>query len=74
MNALRKYFLHFILVFIIMVTITQGKKPAPGRPSPMDTIYSAKELGCLIGESSTTFRIFAPRATEVRLVLFAAVQ
>ncbi len=72
MNALRKYSLHFILVFITMATITHGKKPGSGHPSPMDTLFSTKELGCIIGESSTTFRIFAPRATEVRLVLFAA--
>ena len=32
--------------------------------------FSAKELGCVVGDNETIFRLFAPRATEVQLVLF----
>jgi pullulanase/glycogen debranching enzyme len=39
-------------------------------PSGLDTLLSRKSLGCLIEENRTTFRLFAPRAISVRLVLF----
>jgi len=72
MNALRNYFPYIILLFTIMVTsLTQGKQSVSGSSSPMDTLFPTKELGCFVKGDSTTFRIFAPRATEVRLVLFA---
>ena len=35
-----------------------------------DSFYSEKELGCSAGKLHTTFRLFAPRATGVTLVLF----
>ena len=35
-----------------------------------ETIYSQKELGCIVDSTQTTFRLFAPRATSVTLVLF----
>ncbi|HUL43882.1 MAG TPA: alpha-amylase family glycosyl hydrolase [Bacteroidota bacterium] len=37
----------------------------------LDSIVSDKELGCILGTKSTTFRLFAPRATGVRLVIFS---
>jgi pullulanase/glycogen debranching enzyme len=38
--------------------------------TPHDTPVSAKELGCILGRSETTFRLYAPRATCVTLVLY----
>jgi pullulanase/glycogen debranching enzyme len=35
-----------------------------------DGLSSSKPLGCLPGENSTTFRLFAPRATSVAIVFF----
>ena len=35
-----------------------------------DSLYSNKEIGCIIKNNKTTFRLFAPRATLVRLVIF----
>jgi pullulanase/glycogen debranching enzyme len=37
----------------------------------LDGYVSRKPLGCCFEEGRTVFRVFAPRATEVRLVLFA---
>ncbi|MCS6989583.1 MAG: alpha-amylase family glycosyl hydrolase [Chloroherpetonaceae bacterium] len=36
----------------------------------LDSLYSDKPLGCLVENGKTTFRVFAPRATEVKLALF----
>ena len=36
----------------------------------MDSLVSRKELGCIIRDNQTTFRLFAPRASAVTLVLF----
>lgn len=36
----------------------------------LDSLYSEKQLGCVVEKGKTTFRVFAPRATEVKLVLF----
>lgn len=36
-----------------------------------DPAVSAKELGCIVGKTATTFRLFAPRATHVALILYA---
>jgi pullulanase/glycogen debranching enzyme len=46
--------------------------PAASRQAPdaLDTAFSTKQLGCVLGERETTFRVFAPRATAVTLVLF----
>ncbi len=41
--------------------------------SSADTLtayFSKKELGCIVKKSGTTFRLFAPRATQVTLVLY----
>jgi pullulanase/glycogen debranching enzyme len=34
------------------------------------SLYSKKELGCTVKKDGTTFRLFAPRASQVWLVLF----
>lgn len=36
----------------------------------LDSFYSDKPMGCTVEDGRTTFRLFAPRATEVRLVLY----
>ncbi len=40
------------------------------RLASLDSLYSNKPLGCIVENGKTTFRVFAPRATEVKLVLF----
>jgi len=40
----------------------------------LDTFYSHKELGCSWDQESTTFRLFAPRASRVSLWLFASME
>jgi pullulanase len=37
--------------------------------SSLNNFSSSKPLGCLLGEKATTFRVFAPRATTVSIVL-----
>ncbi len=36
----------------------------------LESFYSDKSLGCLLESGQTVFRLFVPRASEVRLVLF----
>ncbi len=36
----------------------------------LDSFYSDKEMGCIVADGKTTFRLFAPRATQVNLVLY----
>jgi pullulanase/glycogen debranching enzyme len=40
------------------------------RLASLDSLYSNKPLGCIVENGKTTFRVFAPRATEIKLVLF----
>jgi len=51
-------------------TTDQSFSDVKGRGKILDSIYSDKELGCTVKKEGTTFRLFAPRATEVMLVLF----
>ncbi len=41
-----------------------------GTPQFPDHLRSAKDLGCIVGADATTFRVFAPRATSVGVLLF----
>jgi pullulanase/glycogen debranching enzyme len=50
--------------------IMNAQQPVNSDISPMDSLSSSKELGCIIGDHQTTFRVFAPRATSVTLELF----
>ena len=50
-------------------TSSQGAQE-PKSLTGLGTLASEKTLGCVVGEKETTFRIFAPRATAVTLVLF----
>jgi pullulanase len=44
--------------------------PGDDREKLFRSLYSDKELGCVVKKSGTTFRLFAPRATQVTLILF----
>src|SRR5690348_8429320 len=41
-----------------------------GATSTDGAAVSTKELGCVVGAAATTFRVFAPAATSVALVLY----
>ncbi|MBI4810071.1 MAG: hypothetical protein HY800_01220 [Ignavibacteriales bacterium] len=62
---------------IIMTTLGTSKAISQSdtsdtaiREKLFDTLYSSKDLGCTVKKEGTTFRLFAPRATQVFLVLF----
>ncbi len=64
-----------ILLTVIMSTIgTIAISARQAAPSPREklfaSLYSTKELGCTVKKDGTTFRLFAPRSTQVWLVLF----
>ena len=64
-----------ILLTVIMSTIgTTAISARQDTLSPREklfaSLYSNKELGCTVKKDGTTFRLFAPRATQVCLVLF----
>jgi pullulanase len=66
-----------IFLFIFMAIIEPPKvigqqellNPAE-REKFFDSLVSTKELGCTVKKDGTTFRLFAPRASQVWLVLF----
>jgi pullulanase len=43
---------------------------AAGSAKLVDSLVSTKELGCIVQNGHTTFRLFAPRAISVKVVLF----
>lgn len=56
-----------------IVTDSASSQPPPHESSQskfFDSLSSSKELGCIVEKKKTTFRVFAPRATGVQLVLF----
>jgi len=58
-----------ILFLLLLLTSSVKSKDISSRAA-FDTLSSKKELGCIVGLKQTTFRLFAPRATDVKLVLF----
>lgn len=66
-----------VISILIMTTLGTTKSfpqndslnPA-SREKLFDTLYSTKELGCTVKKEGTAFRLFAPRASQVWLVLF----
>jgi pullulanase len=60
-------------IFFLPFEILMGSALSPFSSESQkifDSLLSTKELGCIIEGSTTTFRLFGPRATEVKLVLF----
>lgn len=55
----------FLLLFMLTFA-TAGSSIAGALDAPV----SKKELGCIVKKSGTTFRLYAPRATHVALVLY----
>ncbi len=62
----------FISVFFLALLALTNCSPnqTMKRLPSLDSLYSDKPLGCLVEKGKTTFRVFAPRATEVKLVIF----
>ncbi len=63
-----KFLLRILIIPVMIVSGTLQSQPL--QTDSLGSYYSSKELGCIIGPSGTTFRLFAPRATDVRLVVF----
>ncbi len=57
-------------VLALLFTLNCSPDNAMKRLASLDSLYSDKPLGCIVETGKTTFRVFAPRATEVKLVLF----
>ncbi len=57
-------------VLALLFTLNCSPDNAMKRLASLDSLYSEKPLGCIVETGKTTFRVFAPRATEVKLVLF----
>ncbi len=58
------------LFTFLLFTLNCSPDNAMKRLASLDSLYSNKPLGCIVENGKTTFRVFAPRATEVKLVLF----
>ncbi|MCS6808793.1 MAG: hypothetical protein RML40_08880, partial [Bacteroidota bacterium] len=65
MLPLVSYILASILLCIAFYRVSS--QPLPYN---FDTLFSSKPLGYTLGEKSTTFRLFAPRAEHVMIVFF----
>ncbi|MBA4313451.1 MAG: pullulanase [Chlorobiaceae bacterium] len=67
-----------IILFVFLMStikiVSAGEQPSnlnqAEREKLFASLYSKKELGCIVKKDGTTFRIFAPRASQVWLVLF----
>ncbi len=69
MNALIT--LRCLSLLLLAITMTSAHPIRPAHPAdPLDRFTSSKTLGCTVRNGTTTFRVFAPRATGVMLVLF----
>ena len=55
---------------LLGAALALSTSPGAAQLKGLGALESEKELGCVVGEKETTFRIFAPRATAVTLVLF----
>ncbi len=55
---------------LLLFTLNCSPDNAMKRLASLDSLYSDKPLGCIVENGKTTFRVFAPRATEIKLVLF----
>lgn len=68
MMRISTVFAAFVLAACAVVGLPQRTFAQPN-PAELDALYSDKPLGCFLGENTTTFRLFAPRASAVSLVL-----
>lgn len=59
-----------IAILATLSAVNCSPNNAMKRLPSLDSLYSDKPLGCLVENGKTTFRVFAPRATEVKLALF----
>lgn len=64
-----------VIAFVVTLALLTGMtdpQSTPARPETdtLNSLVSTKKLGWTIGGNSTTFRLFAPRATEVILAIF----
>lgn len=72
----RMYFKYFLIVlFMSSIKNISAQDLAPAVPPAereklFSSLYSDKELGCTVKKDGTTFRLFAPRALQVWLVLY----
>ncbi len=75
------FFQHYLTAFLFMMLLSafigasaEVHNPALARlvhqQASLDSLYSDKPLGCTVAGNQTTFRVFAPRAEKVLLVLF----
>lgn len=62
--------LFFFVLFLMVIPTSRPLFARPQAQQYLDSLYSEKEMGCILGKEQTTFRLFAPRATKVMLVLF----
>ncbi len=62
---------NFILCIVVILCLScTPQESSTNRFPQLDKFYSDKPLGALIQNDSTYFRLFAPRANSVQLVLF----
>ncbi len=75
---MKKYLLLITLIipfFHCAFQDSTSKPPEPESPIPVsrfEQLYSEKALGCHVENGNFVFRLFAPRATQVKLALFKA--
>jgi pullulanase len=71
----------YFLTIVLFITITTAMSSSPKKitmrdqdslADKLDSLYSNKELGCVVLDNTTTFRLFAPRATGVRVAIFSS--
>jgi pullulanase/glycogen debranching enzyme len=65
------FFCAAVIVGLIGVLLPSLLVAQPASIQNLDNIVSSKPLGCMVTPERTTFRLFAPRATAVWLVIFA---
>ncbi len=70
MNLTGQSTLHSIFLFLGITMCPAHSLNTPENLKFFDTLVSKKELGCIVEPDRTIFRLFAPRATGVTLVLF----
>jgi pullulanase len=64
----------FIILMSTIKTVSAGEQPSninqADREKLFESLYSKKELGCIVKRDGTTFRLFAPRASQVWVIIY----